>query len=270
VKFTIVTISFNQAAFLEQCIQSVLTQDYRDFEYIVADGGSTDGSLEIIERYRPKLSHVLLGPDRGPADALNLGFGQGTGDVMGYVNSDDCLLPGALRKVADYLGGHPQVDYVSGNCVITDASGNILRRTYSDRISRHRWIYSGCILLQPATFFRRSIYERSGGFNIENRISWDIELFHRFIENGARHAVMDEFLAAFRVHPASITGGKNTAERRLTVRDRLLRESLGRELTARDGAWRVFYRYWRKIANYRDTLNRIVRGPFGGRYLSQK
>jgi glycosyltransferase involved in cell wall biosynthesis len=269
-KFTIVTISYNQSAFLEECIQSVLTQDYPDIEYVVVDGGSTDGSLEIIERYRSRLSKVLTGPDCGPADALNKGFAGTTGDVLGYVNSDDCLLPGALRKAAAFLQGNPLVDFASGHCVITDATGHVLRRTYSDRVSKHRWIYSGSILLQPATFFRRETYERSGGFNVENRISWDIELFHRFIESGARHAIIEEFLAAFRVHPASITGGGSTANRRRVVRDRLLAESLGRELRAGDEAWRFFYRYWRKLHNYRDTWQRITGGPFGGRFAKTK
>lgn len=266
-KFTIVTISYNQAEFLEDCIKSVLSQDYPGLEYVVVDGGSTDGSLEVIERYRPRLSRVLTGPDRGPADALNKGFAVSSGDVLGYINSDDCLLPGTLRRVADYLGRHPEVDYVSGHCVITDARGGILRRAYTDRVSRHRWIYSGCILMQPATFFRRPLYAQAGGFNIDNRISWDIELFNRFIENGARHAVTNEFLAAFRVHASSITGAGQTAQRRLEVRNRLLRESLGRELRRSDTFWRLFYRYWRKLLNPRDTWERLRHGPYGGRFV---
>jgi glycosyltransferase involved in cell wall biosynthesis len=266
VKFTIVTISYNQAQYLDDCIMSVLGQNYPDVEYIVADGGSTDGSLDVIDRHRRHLNRILTGPDGGPADALNRGFAVSTGDILGYVNSDDLLLPGAIRKVADFLARHPEVDFVSGHCVITGTRGEVLRYAYSDRVARHRWIYSGCILIQPATFFRRYLYEEAGGFNVGNRISWDIELFHRFIKNGARHAVLDQHLAAFRIHPSSITGAGQTAHRRLEVRNRLLRESLGRELRWTDAFWRLYYKYARKLLNPRDTWERIRHGPYGGRF----
>ena len=107
VKVSIVTISFNQADFLEEAILSVLGQDYPDIEYIIVDAGSTDGSLEIIERYRERLAAVIVGPDAGPADGLNKGFRLATGSICGYINADDAYLPGAISSAVKAFERHP-------------------------------------------------------------------------------------------------------------------------------------------------------------------
>lgn len=99
-KFSIVTISFNQREFLERTINSVIGQDGVEIEYIIVDPGSTDGSRDIIERYRPYFAHVILEKDAGPADGLNKGFAVATGEIYGYLNSDDMFEPGALATVA--------------------------------------------------------------------------------------------------------------------------------------------------------------------------
>src|SRR5688572_21687448 len=134
-KVSIVTISFNQVRFLEQAICSVLEQDYPNIEYIVVDPGSTDGSREIIEKYRSRLARVIFEPDLGPADGLNKGFSLASGDILGYINSDDYYLPAAVTKIVRYFQKHPDVDVVSGNAQITDANNHILRHTYSDKYS---------------------------------------------------------------------------------------------------------------------------------------
>ena len=99
-KFSIVTISFNQAPYLETAIRSVLDQNYPDLEYIIVDPGSTDGSRDIIERFRSRFAKIIFEPDQGPGDGLNKGFAHATGDILGYLNSDDALLPGALNGAA--------------------------------------------------------------------------------------------------------------------------------------------------------------------------
>lgn len=265
-KFTIVTISFNQAQFLEETIRSVLGQNGAEIEYIVADGGSTDGSLAIIDKYRDRIARFLPGPDYGPADALNKAFVGTSGDVLGFINSDDVLLPGTLHRVADYFTSRPDVDFVSGHCEIIDGNGTVLRRAYSDRF-RHFWlVYSSCIVHQPATFFRRDLFARSGGFNPANRFSWDMELFHRFGLQRARHALINEMLAQFRVHDSSITGVHTMNRPRLEIRDRLLREFLGRTPARRDAWCRSLLQVLRKILNPRDTLERLRHGPISGRH----
>jgi glycosyltransferase involved in cell wall biosynthesis len=267
-RVSIVTISFNQARFLEETIRSVLDQKCVNVEYIIADGGSTDGSIEIINRYRPYLAKVLIGPDSGPADALNRGFAHATGDVWGFVNSDDTLLPGALQAVAEFMSENKVVDLVSGHCLVTDAEGSILRKTYSDRLNVRRLAYDGCILLQPATYFRSELFRGTAGFNVVNRVSWDAELFLDFGLTGARHALLNRFLASYRLHQESITGANSLKAKREATRDRNLARYLGRPPTIKDVYWRWFYRYLRKIGNPRDTWQRVINGPIGGRFAS--
>jgi len=114
-KVSIVTISFNQAEFLEEAILSVLNQNYSDIEYIVVDPGSTDDSREIIEKYRDRISHIIYEPDKGPADGLNVGFKKATGDVYAYLNADDVFLHGSVKKMVNYFNQFPDVDVISGH-----------------------------------------------------------------------------------------------------------------------------------------------------------
>jgi glycosyltransferase involved in cell wall biosynthesis len=130
-RVSIVTISFNQAEFLERAIRSVIEQDYPDVEYIVVDPGSTDGSREIIEKYRSRISKVILDPDTGPANGLNKGFAAATGEIFGYINADDALLPGAISKGVAALRERPKADVVYGHCYIIDRQGQIVRRSRS-------------------------------------------------------------------------------------------------------------------------------------------
>jgi glycosyltransferase involved in cell wall biosynthesis len=269
-KFSIVTISYNQAPFLEECIRSVIEQDHPDVEYIIADGGSTDGSLAIIEKYRDRITKVLPGPDGGPADALNRAFAAASGDVFGFINSDDTLLPGALRQVATAWRDRTAIDFMSGHCLITAGDGRVLRRAYSDHFDFRRHAHGACILLQPATFFTRDLYRRAGGFNPANRVSWDAELFFEFGVAGARHAVLDAFLASYRVHQASITGENRSLETRMQLRAARLRRYLGREIHAVDRIRGKFYIGLRKLLNPRDTLARLVGGPIGGRFRKKQ
>lgn len=199
------TISFNQAEFIEQAILSVLTQNYPDIEYIVVDPGSTDGSREIIDRYRSQIAKIILHPDRGAADGLNHGFVNASGKILGFLNSDDLLLPGAVSSAVNFLNKHKNVDAVSGHSNLIGRDGRFLRRLYSDNMSVSRCIYGGVILIQPSTFFKREIFDRVGGFRIENRISWDWELFLDMALAGGKFAVANEFWSAFRIHPQSIT-----------------------------------------------------------------
>src|ERR1700761_7428026 len=111
-KVSIVTISFNQGAFLESAIRSVLEQDYGDIEYIVVDPGSTDGSREILERYRDRITKLILDPDDGPADGLNHGLAAATGEIFAYINADDMLLPGAVREAIGAFAKYPGADVI--------------------------------------------------------------------------------------------------------------------------------------------------------------
>ena len=125
---SIVTPSYNQAAFLEETIRSVLEQDYPRVEYIIIDGGSTDGSAEIIQRYADRLAYWVSERDRGQTDAINKGFARATGSILAWLNSDDTYQPGALREAVDYLLAHPDVGMVYGDGNFIDEHGKVIGR----------------------------------------------------------------------------------------------------------------------------------------------
>lgn len=263
-KISIVTISFNQARFLEQAICSVLDQDYPDVEYIVVDPGSTDGSREIIERYRDRIDKIIFEPDNGPADGLNKGFAQATGDIFGFLNSDDVLLPGALTQVAKAFNLSSQTDVISGHGIVVDANGKEIRRIYSDRFNRIMAAYGACILVQPSTFFRSELFSRIGGFNIENRSNWDGELFIDMSLHQARFKTISCMLSQYRIHSDSITGSAKLHELHALHRARMFNKVFRRSQTRSDRVMRFLLTYIRKILNPMDTIERLLRGPIFG------
>jgi glycosyltransferase involved in cell wall biosynthesis len=204
-KFSIVTISFNQREFLERTIKSVIEQKGVEIEYIVVDPGSTDGSRDIIEAYRAHFAHVIFERDAGPADGLNKGFALATGDIYAYLNSDDTLEPGALAEVAAWFEQHPDVDVVSGHGWVTDRDDSRLRRVWSDRFERLPVAYGAAIQIQPSSFIRRAAYLGTAGFNVENRSNWDSELFVDLYLSGSRFGMIEKFLSCYRLHAVSIT-----------------------------------------------------------------
>ena len=207
-KVSIVTISYNQADFLERTIRSVVEQDYANVEYIIVDPGSIDGSRDIIERYRGRISQVILEPDQGPADGLNMGFAKATGDIFGFLNSDDILLPGTLSHVVRFFEARPDVDVMSGHTIIIDEHDRPIRSSYSDRFSLIRYAYEAAVLMQPSTFFRADNFNKSSGFNVSNKTNWDGEIFVDMRLQGARFDLMDRFLSGYRLQPQSITSSK--------------------------------------------------------------
>lgn len=260
-KISIVTISFNQVRFLEQAICSVLKQDHSNVEYIVVDPGSTDGSREIIEQYRDRIDRVIFEPDRGPADGLNKGFAHASGDVFGFLNSDDMLEPGALSDIARFFETHPEVDVVSGHSWIIDAEGRKKRRFYSDRFSLRMAAYEACILAQQSTFFRSEIFRRVDGFNTENRLFWDGELFIDMALAGARFALTPEFWSRFRVHGEGMTGSGKPPTSYYRQRERMFSKIMSREPHRTDRLLAIGARYMRKLFNLSDTAERLRRGP---------
>ena len=136
----------HQAAYLEQTITSVLEQNYPSLEYMVIDGGSTDGSVDIIRKYEDRLSYWVSERDGGQAHALNKGFGRATGEILAYLNSDDYYLPGALDRVANYLRVHPDVALVHGRCRVVDVAGVKLGERFGSRAVRRGARPVGCLV----------------------------------------------------------------------------------------------------------------------------
>lgn len=233
--------SLNQGQFLEQAIASVLSQESGPFELIVMDGGSTDASKEVLERYSARLAYWRSEPDDGPAAALNEGFARATGRIYAWLNADDFLLPGAFAKVASAFADS-SVDVLSGHGFFVTSAGERGAPLYSDRWTKLRFAYGATVLVQPATFFRRDAFERSGGFRRTGRVCWDMELWAAMSTNGARFVRLDEFLAAFRLHGASITGRADLKEVRKRHAREVMEEVRGRPESTLDRVFHLCFR----------------------------
>ena len=213
----IVTISYNQAKYLAEAIESVSVADPDRLEYVIVDPGSTDGSRELIDRYRRRFSQIVFEPDQSPPDGLNKGFGRLSADILGYLNSDDRFAPGALDYVLRYFELHPSVDVLCGAIRIIGEKGQpSIRRRTPDRIDLRRYAYETCFFWQQATFFRREAFLKTGGFNVASKTAWDGELVVDMALAGCRFAYTNKLLGDFRIHDGSITGSGrlNGASRR--------------------------------------------------------
>jgi glycosyltransferase involved in cell wall biosynthesis len=260
-KFSIVTISWNQGQYLEEALNSVLTQDGVDLEYIVVDPGSTDGSRELIERYRDRIAHTVFEPDRGAADGLNKGFERATGEIFGFLNSDDVLLPGALCQVNQTFEQSSDADIVMGSGFVVDAEGNRIRRIRPAGFTIDRYFYGATTWLQQSTFFRRGAFRAAGGFNVANRSCWDGELIMAMVLNGARIRYLDRDLSLFRVHPHSITGSKRHKEMMQADTDRMFAHATGRSWTAMDALRSCLFRIER-ILRHPGAFESAIRARF--------
>jgi glycosyltransferase involved in cell wall biosynthesis len=175
-------------------LRSVVEQDYPDLEYVVVDGGSTDGSREIIEKYSHHFSHWVSEPDDGHYPALNKGFAETTGEILGYLNGDDVLLPGSLDLVSWIFENFPEVEWLTGAHISIDEQGRPVSVTMPSRWSRWHILSErmGRFIGQESTFWRRSLWERAGGHLDEDfRLAADLELWARF----SRHAELQTVFA---------------------------------------------------------------------------
>jgi glycosyltransferase involved in cell wall biosynthesis len=177
---SLVTCSYQQARFLDATMRSVLGQQYPALEYMVIDGGSTDGSRAIIERHADALAWWVSEPDRGQSDALIKGFERATGDVCGWLCSDDLLLPGALHRVGAFFRDHPQVQAVYGDSIWIDVNGEPIRPKREMGFNRFVFLHDHNYVPQPSMFWRRSLYQAVGGLRQHFDIAMDNDLWERF------------------------------------------------------------------------------------------
>jgi glycosyltransferase involved in cell wall biosynthesis len=201
-RITIVTPSYNQAAFLEETIRSVLLQGYPNLEYIIMDGGSTDGSLDLIRKYEKHLAYWVSEKDKGPAEAIAKGFAKATGDIFAYLNSDDLYLPHSLQTIADVMVD-PAVDVAYGNLYWIDADDGILGEQRQTPFMKLGYLYGGSTLQQPAVFWKKDLYTGCGGMDASYKFAFDASLFFRFALKSARFKHVNKFVASFRIHPQS-------------------------------------------------------------------
>ena len=176
---SIITPSYNQARFVETTMRSVLEQQGVDLEYIVIDGGSTDGSVDIIRRYADRLAFWMAEPDEGQTDAINKGFDRAHGDIMAYLNSDDTYEPGALAEVVRFFEEHPEVGLVYGDANFIDADGNVIGH-FPAAQTDHRRLREGYVHIpQQAAFFRASLWKQVRPLDISFYFAMDYDLWVR-------------------------------------------------------------------------------------------
>lgn len=184
-KMSVVVPSFNQARFLGFTLESLFNQRGLipgELEVIVIDGGSTDGSADILRRYSDRLAYWVSEPDRGQTHALRKGFGQATGDVFAWLCSDDLLEPDAIRFALDLFAGRPEARFFYGDAIWIDAEGGIIRPKKEIPFNWFIWKYDYCYIPQPSSFWRRSLYEESGGLNESLHLAMDSDLWVKFAQ----------------------------------------------------------------------------------------
>jgi glycosyltransferase involved in cell wall biosynthesis len=204
-RFALVTPVRDQQEFIGRTIQSVLDQHYGNLDYVVKEGASSDGTLSVASSFAGARVRVTTGSDRGLADGLNAGFAMVKGDVMGYLNGDDLLLPGTLHYIARFFSEHPEVDVVYGHRIIIDEADRDVGRWVLPQHS-DRMLSWDDYIPQETAFWRKKIWDAAGArFDEELQFAVDWDLWLRFRECGARFKRLPRYLGAFRVHPAQKT-----------------------------------------------------------------
>jgi len=247
-KITVITPSYNQSAFLEATIRSVLHQHYPNLEYIIIDGGSTDGSVDIIRRYQDHLAYWVSEPDRGQCHAINKGLSIATGDWLAWLNSDDILLPGVLLEVARAIQDNDGCNWIVGAVEFTDVSLNPTAK-FKPVCNTDDWLdfvctkrKNGTALPQAGSFWSRKAWDVAGQLDETLHYAMDHEYWGRLAYHGFRPICLQQTLAMFRLHPHGKTaqGDRNFIADERKVLDNWINRTNGPEA--------------RILINYRRTL----------------
>jgi glycosyltransferase involved in cell wall biosynthesis len=241
-------------------MKSVLSQDWAEVEYLVVDPGSTDDTAEIIRSFQSKYPGRIIHlteRDNGPADGLNRAFARATGDLFGYLNADDYYLPGCFQSAAAAAQQFPNSAAVYGDGFTVDGEGRLLRRVVSTKFSAKRFVYGGALVLQQSTFYRADAFRAVGGFNTENRTSWDAELLFDMSLRNMELLHVPGYWSAFRIHSESITGSQRLAGDSRKTHARYFRAVMGREKKSLDKLAAKFVFAYTLLTEPRGLMTRV-------------
>lgn len=265
-RISVVIPTLNAVTFIETAIRSVLGQGYDGLELVVADGGSTDGTLEVLARYRKSIDCLIVREDAGPGHAFNRAVEECNGDVVVALNADDLLLSGALRTIANVMFTQTDIALLQGRAIMIDGQGAPVGLAIPDPFHLERYAYGATRIVHPGSAVRRQWFNRVGGFNTSNRTCWDGELFVDIATAGGRIDSRKDWLACYRVHPSAISSSDGFMRLYMSDRRRIARSIVG----TRSSSWA--YTAWSlglRIASVlREPLNLFRRIPAVIRYYS--
>jgi glycosyltransferase involved in cell wall biosynthesis len=261
-RISIITPSFNQGKYLEQTILSVLDQGYPNLEYIVIDGGSTDGSVDIIKKYEDRFTYWVSEKDRGHTHAINKGLAASSGEILNWLNSDDILLPGALYNVARAFQEYPEASFIYGDTYQINSNGELLYQVKVTPFDKNTLVYGRIVGTQPSVFFRRRVIEEIGPMDEAYRFCMDIEFWIRAARGGYIFKPFYVPLSANRFHAGTKT--VNQQEILRFEHMRILRQ-LGVWFLGLPSPWdRRLYELIRNYYRLKWGITRLlVRGDFG-------
>lgn len=257
-KISIITPSFNQGEYIEECIQSALNQNYPFIEHIIVDGGSTDNTIDILKKY----NHLIWvsEKDEGQADALNKGLKMAKGEIIGWINSDDYYLPGVFKSIANAFINHQAKWIVSDQYYLRDGE---LKESIINEINHKTLLHNPDQVKQQGAFYLKSFLEQAGGFNKDFYMVMDLDLWLRLAKIEAPHK-LQQFTSCFRLHDDQKTSSKNIL-RQLKEIKTLMR----REKAPKLWVYRIIYK--KRKSYFKKIIKRILcsMGLLNKKYLTR-
>lgn len=215
---TIITVTLNSVKYIEDCVQSVLAQDYDHIEHVIIDGQSKDGTVEILQKYAglyPQRIRFISEKDQGPGDAWNKGLRLAQGDILGWLGGDDMYEPDAVSCVVNYFQSHGNVVFVYGALNIIDSRGNVMGVDYPKKLSLHDIIHQKQTLPTVSSFYKKEVIKTVGEFD---RLGNDLDFFIRVLKNFPAHYV-GKIISNLRVHPDSQTNSHDVPKRKMWLKE---------------------------------------------------